>query len=58
MVARIAMDLADCAILSIRAADRTARNKVLATTLTWAALNTTALLVDRRRARRGFTIHV
>jgi hypothetical protein len=58
MVARIAMDLADCAILSVRAADRTARNKVLATTLTWAALNTTALLVDRRRARRGFTIHV
>jgi hypothetical protein len=58
MVARIAMDLADCAILSVRAGDRTARRKVLATTLTWAALNTTALLVDRRRARRGLTIHV
>ncbi|MFC6285633.1 hypothetical protein ACFP3Q_00565 [Nocardioides sp. GCM10027113] len=47
---RIASDLADAAILAVRAPDRTIRAKVLGVTLGWAALNAAALAADRRRA--------
>jgi hypothetical protein len=58
MLARISMDVADGLILSVKAQDEETRTKVLAITLGWASLNTVALLVDRRRARRGVTITV
>ena len=49
MVLRIAMDLGDAALLSVRAESDEVRTKVLAATLGWAGLNTLALLVDSRR---------
>ena len=58
MLMRISMDLADGAILSVKAQDDETRNKVLGITVGWAALNTLALLVDRRRARRSRTIEI
>jgi hypothetical protein len=58
MVARISMDLADGVILSFRAQDEETRNKLIGITFGWATLNTVALLVDRRRARRRLTIVV
>lgn len=51
MVLRIAMDVADCAVLVNRAEDDETRQKVMGVTLGWAALNTVALVVDGRRAR-------
>lgn len=50
MVLRIAGDLTDAAILSLSTEDAKVRRKVLAVTLGWAAANTVALVVDRRRA--------
>jgi hypothetical protein len=47
---RILCDLGDAALIAPRAGSREARTKVLAVTLGWAALNTLALVVDRRRA--------
>ncbi len=52
MLMRIAMDVSDGLILSAKAKDDQTRQKVLGVTLGWAALNTLALLADRRRARR------
>lgn len=46
---RIAGDLADATILATGTDKPDVRKKVLAVTLGWAALNTAALLVDRRR---------
>ncbi len=52
MAIRIVCDVSDGLLLSGRAADAQARQKVLGVTLGWAALNTLALVTDRRRARR------
>ncbi|NYD41410.1 hypothetical protein [Nocardioides panaciterrulae] len=52
MLMRIAMDLGDSALLATRTRDDAVRRKVLAVTIGWASLNTLALLVDARRARR------
>ncbi len=52
MLMRIAMDLGDSALLATRTRDDRVRTKVLAVTIGWAGLNTFALLVDSRRARR------
>lgn len=52
MVLRIAMDVADCGVLVSRAEDDDTRQKVMGVTLGWAALNTVALVVDSRRAKR------
>ena len=46
---RVASDLVDAAYLSTRADSGRVRAKVLGVTLGWAALNTVALLRDRRR---------
>jgi hypothetical protein len=48
MAVRIASDVVDGAILSVRAHDGATRAKVLGVTLGWAALNTAALVADRR----------
>ena len=48
MALRIAMDLGDCALLAART-EGEVRSKVMAVTLGWGALNTLALLVDRRK---------
>lgn len=48
MLLRIAMDLGDAALLSVRVDDPSVRSKVLAVTLGWAGLNTAALLLDAR----------
>ncbi len=53
MLARIAFDVSDGLLLSAKAEDEEARNRVLGITFGYAALNTLALLVDRRRARRA-----
>ena len=53
MVVRILSDVSDAAILSRRAHDDDTRKKLLGVTLGWASLNTMALAVDRRRARKG-----
>jgi hypothetical protein len=53
MTIRIACDVADGLILSAKAHDEEARTTLLAVTFGWAALNTVALLADRRRARRA-----
>lgn len=58
MLLRIALDVADGLVLSARTDSYEARNRVLGVTFGWAALNTLALLVDRRRARRGQPITV
>ncbi|MFY0406641.1 hypothetical protein [Solicola sp. PLA-1-18] len=52
MLVRIGLDLSDGAMLAASAPTSKARQKILAVTGTWAALNTAALLVDRRRAGR------
>ena len=49
MVLRIAMDLGDAALLSSKTDSDEVRQKVLAVTLSWAALNSLALLVDSKR---------
>jgi hypothetical protein len=49
IVLRIAGDLTDGAFLGSRAPNGQVRAKVLGATLGWAALNLTALVVDRRR---------
>lgn len=46
---RIAFDLGDAALLSVRADDPDVRRKVLAITVGWASLNAVALAVDSRR---------
>lgn len=51
MLARIAYDVSDGLILSARAQDEETRKRVLGVTFGWAALNTLALLRDRRVAR-------
>lgn len=56
MLMRIAMDVSDGLILSAKAKDDQTRQKVLAVTLGWAALNTLALRADRRRARRASAV--
>jgi len=53
MLLRIALDVSDGVILSVRADSDEARAKVLAVTFGWATLNAVALMVDRRRARKG-----
>ena len=52
MLARIAFDLSDGLLLASRAKDDETRAKVLGITWGYAALNTAALVTDRRRARR------
>jgi hypothetical protein len=52
MVIRIACDISDGLILANRCHDQQTRQKVLGVTMGWAALNTLAILSDRRRARR------
>lgn len=49
---RIFCDVGDGVVLAARADDDETRAKVLATTLSWGALNFLALQADRRRARR------
>ena len=46
---RVASDLVDAGYLASRADSRDIRAKVLAITLGWAALNTAAVVLDRRR---------
>ena len=53
MLLRIVLDVADGLILSARADSDDARTKVLGVTLGWAGLNALALVIDRRRARKG-----
>ena len=52
MVIRIGCDVSDGLLLAGKATDQQTRQKVLGVTFGWAALNTLALLSDRRRARR------
>ena len=56
MLVRIVSDVSDGLILSARAKDDETRDMVLAVTLGWATLNTLALAVDRRRAKRRTTV--
>ncbi len=49
MLLRIAMDLGDAAVLSMKTDDDAVRQKVLTVTLGWAGLNTLALLIDSVR---------
>ena len=51
MVLRIVGDLSDALILSTGTSKPSVQNKVLAVTLGWAALNTAALVADRRALR-------
>ena len=53
MVIRIVCDISDGLILATRAKDDATRQKVLGVTFGWAALNTLALVSDRRRARKA-----
>ncbi len=46
---RIVGDLTDAAILGLTTLDPKVRRKVLAVTIGWAAANTVALVLDRRR---------
>lgn len=48
MVARVALDLTDAALLSREATHTAGKAKVLAATLTWAALNVAAIRADRQ----------
>ncbi len=48
MLMRIASDFGDAAILGINMNDPAIRKKALSATLGWGALNTMALLIDRR----------
>ena len=56
MVIRIACDVSDGLLLSVKAPDQQTRQKVLGVTMGWAALNTLALVADRRGARRAVTV--
>jgi len=49
MALRIVGDLSDAAILATGTSKPQVQKKVLAVTLGWAALNTLALVADRRR---------
>ncbi|SDS01586.1 hypothetical protein SAMN04488570_0946 [Nocardioides scoriae] len=51
MVLRIVGDVADATILATGTQDSKVRGKVLGVTLGWAALNTLALVADRRALR-------
>lgn len=51
MVLRILGDLSDAAILATGTHDSKVQGKVLGVTLGWAALNTAALVADRRALR-------
>lgn len=53
MLARIAFDLSDGVLLAARAEDDETKAKVLGVTWGYAALNTVALLADRRRAKKN-----
>jgi hypothetical protein len=53
MAIRIACDISDGLILATRARDDATRQKLLGVTFGWAALNTLALVSDRRRARKA-----
>ncbi len=50
MVARVALDLSDAAMLTPEARTAGAKAKVLGATLTWASLNVAAIIADRRDA--------
>ena len=52
MLVRIAFDVSDGLLLASRAEDDETRAKVLGITWGYAALNTAALLADRRRAKK------
>jgi hypothetical protein len=56
MVIRVVLDVSDGLILAGKAQDDETRTKVLSVTLAWATLNTLALVIDRRRARRRSTL--
>jgi len=58
MLLRIAFDVTDGLILAAETDSDEARNRVLGVTFGWAALNTLALVIDRRRARKGHPITV
>ena len=58
MLLRIALDVSDGLILAAETDSDEARNRVLGVTFGWAALNTLALVIDRRRARKGRPITV
>jgi hypothetical protein len=48
MFARVALDLADAALLTPQATTKGGKAKVLGATLTWASLNVAAILADRK----------
>ncbi len=48
MLMRIVSDFSDAAILGINMDEPKVRSKALAVTIAWGALNTAALLIDRR----------
>ena len=52
MKLRIANDVGDGIVLALRAKNDDVRQKALAVTMGWAALNSAALLIDSRRAKR------
>lgn len=52
MKIRIANDVGDGIVLALRAKNDDVRQKALAVTMGWAALNSAALLIDSRRAKR------
>lgn len=49
MVLRVLLDLGDSGVLALATDDARARRRVIAVTTGWAALNTLALVIDRRR---------
>ncbi|MGB5951365.1 MAG: hypothetical protein WBG57_02495 [Ornithinimicrobium sp.] len=51
MVMRIVSDFGDATILGTTMDDPEVRKKALKVTIAWGALNTAALLIDRRRSR-------
>jgi hypothetical protein len=53
MLARVALDLADAALLTPHGKAKGAKAKVLGVTLSWASLNAAAILADRK-ARQPF----
>jgi len=58
MLLRIAFDVADGLILAAETDSDEARTRVLGLAFGWAALNTLALVIDRRRARKGRPVTV
>ena len=58
MLLRIALDVSDGLILAAETTSDEARKRVLTLTFGWATLNTMALVIDRRRARKGQPITV